>query len=64
MLPEDCVVCPGLGVVKNEKQHLVENRASILASVTNQEHGRRGVGLEPQATILSVHILSLCSDSL
>lgn len=57
-------MCPGLGVVKEEKQHLVENRPSILASVDNQEHGRRGMGLEPQADILSVHGLSLCSDSL
>lgn len=64
MLPEECVVCPGLGVLKKEKQHLVENRSSILASVNNQEHGRRGMGLEPQANILSLHGLSLCSDSL
>lgn len=63
MLPEERVVCPGLGLVKKEKQHLVENRPSILASVNNQ-NGRRGMGLEPQANILSLHGLSLCSDSL
>lgn len=38
MIPEEWVVCSGLGVVKEEKQRLVETRPSILASVTDQEH--------------------------
>lgn len=73
MIPEERVVCPGLGVMKEEKQHSVETKPSRLASVNDQEHRGRGMGLEPQSIFLPVRAacvracvrgLPLCSAAL
>lgn len=65
MIPEECVVCPGLGVVKEGKQHLVETRPSTLASVNDQEQrGRAGTGataqLSVQANVACLFALMCC----
>lgn len=46
-------MCPGLGIVKEGKQHLVETRPSTLASVNDQEQRGGGIGLEPPPNFLS-----------